>query len=155
MENTNNVEMHSAVCEQLNKIYEQKNHDYGDSFHETFVEEGMAMARIRLSDKLNRFKRLSKLLEEGDEDQQKVADESIEDTLMDLANYAIMTVMEMRREAADVMGVAKLIGELHGSEQPVDFADITVVCTTCGTKLERAVNGRSRLVCPNCGKVYG
>jgi hypothetical protein len=78
------------ICKGLNKIYEQKNHDYGDSFHDTFVEEGMAMARIRLSDKLNRFKKLSR---EGSE--QKVNDESIRDTLLDLANYAIMTVMEM------------------------------------------------------------
>jgi len=86
----NKVERHMDICKALNKIYEQKNHDYGDSFHDTFVEEGMAMARIRLSDKLNRFKKLSRV---GGE--QKVNDESIRDTLLDLANYAIMTVMEM------------------------------------------------------------
>jgi len=86
----NKVERHMDICKGLNEVYEQKNHDYGDSFHDTFVEEGMAMARIRLSDKLNRFKKLSR---EGSE--QKVNDESIRDTLMDLANYAIMTVMEM------------------------------------------------------------
>lgn len=62
---------------------------YGDSFHQTFVEEGMAMARIRLGDKLSRFKTLSRGCE------QKVNDESIRDTLIDLANYAIMTVLEM------------------------------------------------------------
>ena len=86
----NKVERHMDICKGLNEIYEQKNHDYGDSFHDTFVDEGMAMARIRLSDKLNRFKKLSR---EGSE--QKVNDESIRDTLLDLANYAIMTVMEM------------------------------------------------------------
>ena len=74
-------------------MYAKKNHDYGDSFHQTFVEEGMAMARIRLGDKFNRFKTLSR----GNE--QKVNDESIRDTLVDLANYAIMTVLEM--EVAD------------------------------------------------------
>ena len=47
------------------------------------------MARIRLGDKFNRFKTLSR---GGD---QKVNDESIRDTLIDLANYAIMTVVEM------------------------------------------------------------
>lgn len=80
---------HADICEEINKLYEQKNHDYGDSFHQTFVEEGMAMARIRLGDKFNRFKTLSR----GGE--QKVNDESIRDTLIDLANYAIMTVLEM------------------------------------------------------------
>ena len=84
------VERHKDLCLALNTLYAKKNHDYGDSFHTTFEEEGMAMARIRLSDKLNRFKSLSR---QGGE--QQVADESIKDTLLDLANYAIMTVMEM------------------------------------------------------------
>jgi hypothetical protein len=78
------------LCESLNALYERKNHDYGDSFHETFVEEGMAMARIRLSDKLNRFKKLSR-----PDTRQMVNDESVKDTLLDLANYALMTVLEM------------------------------------------------------------
>ena len=48
------------------------------------------MARIRLTDKLNRFKSLTK-----GNGTQKVSDESIRDTLMDLANYALMTVLEL------------------------------------------------------------
>lgn len=84
-----NVEIHKALCEELNRIYEKKNHDYGDSFHQTFLEEGMAMPRIRLSDKLSRFKALTKA------GGQEVNDESIRDTLLDLANYALMTAMEL------------------------------------------------------------
>lgn len=89
------VKNHMVVCEEINDLYEKKNHDYGDSFHQTFEEEGMAMPRIRLGDKLSRFKTLSRGAE------QKVNDESIRDTLIDLANYAIMTVVEidMKREA--------------------------------------------------------
>ena len=83
------VQLHKKICGELTTLFERKNHDYGDSFHQTFVEEGMAMARIRLGDKLSRFKTLSR----GGE--QKVNDESIRDTLIDLANYAIMTVLEM------------------------------------------------------------
>ena len=77
------VELHKALCEELNRIYEKKNHDYGDSFHQTFLEEGMAMPRIRLSDRLSRFKALTKA------GGQEVNDESIRDTLLDLANYAL------------------------------------------------------------------
>lgn len=73
------VQRHAEICKEINRLYEQKNHDYGDSFHQTFVEEGMAMARIRLGDKLSRFKTLSRGCE------QKVNDESIRDTLIDLA----------------------------------------------------------------------
>ena len=87
------VVRHSRICDELNALYEKKNHDYGDSFHLSFVEEGMAMARIRLGDKLNRFKALSR------NGEQKVSDESIRDTLIDLANYAIMTILEMENVA--------------------------------------------------------
>ena len=84
------VMRHKAICDELNSLYERKNHDYGDSFHQTFVEEGLAMTRIRL-------KTLSRL-SANDAGQQQVTDESIRDTLMDLANYAIMTILEMDEE---------------------------------------------------------
>lgn len=83
------VDRHKKLCDELNALYAKKNHDYGDSFHQTFVEEGMAMSRIRLGDKLNRFKTLSR------KSDQMVRDESLRDTLLDLANYALMTVLEM------------------------------------------------------------
>lgn len=84
-----NVDRHMIICGELNALYKKKNADYGDSFHETFLEEGLAMSRIRLSDKLNRFKTLSC------NQKAQVSDESIRDTLLDLANYAIMTILEM------------------------------------------------------------
>lgn len=84
------VQRHEDLCLELHDLYDRKNHDYGDSFGETFKEEGLAMARIRLSDKLNRFKTLSRKT-----DEQHVSSESIRDTLMDLANYALMTVLEL------------------------------------------------------------
>lgn len=87
------VEKHMILCKTLNEIYAKKNHDYGDSFHATYLEEGMAMPRIRLSDKLNRLKSLTRKADEA-----QVNDESIRDTLMDLANYALMTVLELDEE---------------------------------------------------------
>lgn len=90
------VERHMAICQKLNDLYARKNHDYGDSFHQTFAEEGHAMSRIRLSDKLNRYKTLSR---SGDA---LVSDEKVEDTLMDLANYAVMTLLEMEDETVDL-----------------------------------------------------
>ena len=86
---TNQEKRFKEITEEMNALYQKKNADYGDSFHQTFVEEGMAMARIRLGDKFNRFKTLSR------NGEQRVNDESIRDTLIDLANYAIMTVLEM------------------------------------------------------------
>lgn len=87
-----NIEHHRIILNELSGLYARKNNDYGDSFHQSYIEEGIAMARIRLGDKLSRFKTLTR--KEG----QEVQDESIRDTLLDLANYAIMTVMELERE---------------------------------------------------------
>ena len=91
-EEPENVKAHKKIVLGLNELYKKKNADYGDSFHQSYIEEGMAMPRIRLSDKLNRFKALTK------NGRQEVKDESIRDTLLDLANYAIMTVLELDRE---------------------------------------------------------
>lgn len=82
-------EVHGNLCKEIHDLYVRKNRDYGDSFHQTFVEEGMAMPRIRLGDKFGRFKTLTQT------NVQHVKDESIRDTLMDLANYALMTVVEL------------------------------------------------------------
>lgn len=84
------VERHEELCSYLNTLYAKKNQDYGDSFHEMFLEEGWASARIRLTDKLKRFKQLTK-----NPESQQIKDESVRDTLIDLANYALMSVMEL------------------------------------------------------------
>ena len=81
--------VHASICSDLTALYERKNHDYGDSFGKGFKEYGMTMPCIRLEDKLNRLKSLLK-------SDAQVKDESIDDTLMDLANYAIMTLIERK-----------------------------------------------------------
>ena len=87
---TGKVQTHIDICRTLTDIYIAKNKDYGDSFSKSFKEYGMMMPCIRLEDKINRLKSLTKNKE------QKVSDESIEDTLKDLANYAIMTLIELK-----------------------------------------------------------
>lgn len=88
------IEEHSAITRQLNETYRKKNADYGDSFGETFQKLGIISAITRISDKYNR---LVSLCTKSPEEQQ-VKSESIEDTLLDMANYCIMTVMEINRD---------------------------------------------------------
>lgn len=83
-----NVERHSDICRELNALYAAKNSDYGDSFHMGYKKYGPTMAVIRLEDKLRRFERLTS------GSSQNVKGETIRDTLLDLANYAIMAAME-------------------------------------------------------------
>lgn len=80
---------HKNICDEIKALYERKNHDYGDSFGQSFQDYGILAGIIRMEDKFNRLKKLAR----GGE--QKVMDESIRDTLIDLANYSIMTVLEL------------------------------------------------------------
>ncbi|HIE5671652.1 DUF1599 domain-containing protein [Clostridium botulinum] len=80
-------EIHQEICEELNKIYKVKNHDYGDSFGETYKKLGIISAVTRITDKVNRLQSLCT--------KDALVDESIKDTLMDLANYSIMTLIEL------------------------------------------------------------
>lgn len=82
-------EMHKNICAELNDIYESKNADYGDAFSRTFNEYGIVAPLLRMEDKLSRLKNLHR------KGVQQVKQESMRDTLIDLANYAIMTVMEL------------------------------------------------------------
>lgn len=86
------VAQHYAICQKLNQVYKAKNHDYGDSFGDTYKKLGIISAVTRLSDKINRLMSLA-----VSHDAQ-VKDEKIEDTLLDMANYAIMTLIELGYE---------------------------------------------------------
>lgn len=86
------VELHKKICEGMSDLYERKNHDYGNSF---------AQLRCRRPDSIltrlyDKYLRLESLLDQPDK--AKVKDESVEDTLRDLANYCIMELIERQLE---------------------------------------------------------
>jgi hypothetical protein len=83
------IQKHTNICGFLNHTYIAKNTAYGDAFGKTFQELGPISAVVRMQDKFNRIKALVKGAEN------KVKDEALEDTLLDLANYCIMTLIEM------------------------------------------------------------
>lgn len=87
-------ERHEMVCRALTDICIKKNTDYGNSFGDTYRELGIISAVTRISDKVNRLKSLCM----RPESERRVADESIRDTLLDTANYCILTILEMDNE---------------------------------------------------------
>ncbi|WP_024831625.1 nucleotide modification associated domain-containing protein [Ruminiclostridium josui] len=102
MNNKNKFDRHKQLCEELNEVYKDKNIAYGDSFGKTFQELGVISAVTRMYDKFNRIKALSTGAEN------KVMDESLKDTFKDMANYCIMTLIELeiqeQRGSEDVEG---------------------------------------------------
>ena len=80
---------HMKICMNLNDTYIQKNKAYGNSFSDTFEKLGIISAITRITDKYNRLVNLATYSNVN------IGDESIKDTLLDMANYCIMTYMEL------------------------------------------------------------
>jgi hypothetical protein len=86
--------MFEQLTKQLVETQKRKNADYGSSFDQTLNEFGLVASATRMSDKFNRFKSLMRCGSTA-----CVEDEKIEDTLMDLAAYAIMTVEWIKKKS--------------------------------------------------------
>lgn len=85
-----NVRYFRNVAVDLADLYKRKNEAYGDSFGRSVEKYGPISALTRISDKFNRLESL--ILGAGNH----VPDESIFDTLLDLAAYGIMTYMALQ-----------------------------------------------------------
>jgi hypothetical protein len=87
LNNDLNNDSYTEIINELHDTYKKKNHDYGDSFAILYKRFGLKSVVIRLWDKLLRLETLTK--------SEAQVNESIRDTVMDMANYCIMTVMEL------------------------------------------------------------
>ena len=91
---TETQKIHQELCDDIHATYLKKNAAYGDSFHKLYKELGIISAVTQIAHKYNRLKTLAR-----DKDNNiNTNDESLTDTLLDMANYCIMTVMEIYRE---------------------------------------------------------
>lgn len=88
----NELNEYQQVINKLYKIYVDKNYDYGNSFDETCDEFGLIAPVIRMNDKIKRCKSVLK-------NNDFKVNESLEDTISDLSNYCIMTLMWMKKNS--------------------------------------------------------
>ena len=76
------------IALEVAELVEKKNIDYGNSFDKTLDEYGDTAYFLRIEDKISRLKSLSKKAAE--------VDESIEDTLKDIAGYTLLMINHKR-----------------------------------------------------------
>lgn len=79
------------ITNSMAELYAKKNADYGDSFSRSVEKYGLIAGLTRLSDKFNR---VENMVLRGS---QSVDNEKLSDTLLDLANYSIMLLMEIEQ----------------------------------------------------------
>lgn len=85
------VGAHKALAMELNSLYEKKNFGYGDSFAKTLEARGLNALVVVLDGKMNRLDHLVQ--------QEGIATDgldSLEEVLSDIANYALITITELR-----------------------------------------------------------
>ena len=88
---TDEVIQFANEAKQCVELYSKKNHDYGNSFDKGMDNIGMAYGVGRIYDKMNRLITLTKK-------EAQVKDESIDDTLRDLACYSMMMLAYRKRQ---------------------------------------------------------
>lgn len=85
-------------CDLLADLLKRKNADYGDSFSERpYLLPKLSTASsayVRLSDKFHRLRTLLALTEQD----RRVVEESIEDTLRDIAGYCVLLLASVAAE---------------------------------------------------------
>lgn len=86
---------YQSVLQDMQTLFMEKNSDYGNSVHRTYEIFGMTSYLVRISDKLNRAISLTS----GSE--RMVKDETLYDTLVDLANYAAIAASELKQKEGE------------------------------------------------------
>lgn len=123
----------------------KKNHDYaGDDFFKNFkMTESLGIVGteqwflVRMCDKLSRLATLI-----GEKREAKVSDESVEDTLLDLANYSWLLYAYIKAKADKEKTCGKSLWEVSfershisdwGGGWPWEFTDIELIETRAAT----------------------
>lgn len=89
------IHQHREIIENLNKIYQVKNKTYSDAASKNFDKYGLIYYLIKLSEKLDRLQSINLLPEIDSKNMQVQTCESLNDTLMDIANYCIMAAIDL------------------------------------------------------------
>lgn len=91
MNKLNEKDVREVLCG-MGDVFALKNQKYGNSFEISLDKYGMIAALTRISDKFSRAENLILNNDAG------TNDESLADTLLDMANYCVMTAVYMKNK---------------------------------------------------------
>lgn len=134
-----NVVSFRDIQDKLVKIYAKKNHDYGDSFNECCNELGVGYAFSRIFDKTKRFQTLAKGIMNNNLSIE-VQDETIEDTIMDLANYCMMYLAWRDKSKQDDIQASSSTGELESNTDTNNIQESVKEYHKIGAELHKATS---------------
>lgn len=97
------AEIFRDITAEMADLFEKKNSNYGNSFSKLYKDLGPIAGIVPLHNKLDR---ITNLVKGGANNF-----ESLEDSMIDLANYAIMNLIEMRRDATKPEAKKMIINE--------------------------------------------
>lgn len=86
------IALFNKLTQEMSETFAKKRNDYGQTTTETFKKFGPVSMLTRMHDKMGR---LDNLLTNNREN---MVGEKVEDTLLDLANYALITILELRKD---------------------------------------------------------
>lgn len=115
----NDVQRFGRIQVEMCDTFKSKNADYGNSFsqlYQEFGDNGIITAAVQISHKYHRFMNLIK-------GTPAKVNESLRDTLLDLANYCVLTVMELDKAEEHKTG-------LTSASNPHDSASAVTYRTT-------------------------
>lgn len=115
----NDIQRFGRIQVEMCDTFKSKNADYGNSFsqlYQEFGDNGVITAAVQISHKYHRFMNLIK-------GAPAKVNESLRDTLLDLANYCVLTVMELDKAEEHKTG-------LTSASNPHDSASAVTYRTT-------------------------
>lgn len=106
----NKLGIYQHILRNLEDTYKAKDNDYGNSVGYTYKKYGDVSFLVRITDKFNRMESLT-----DPEHNITVKDEKLEDTILDLANYCLLWLVEKEYKKQKFDRSIDTVGELNTS----------------------------------------
>ena len=106
----NYEEQIEGMCKFLSQTLSKKNKDYDNSFEQTIKDYGLITIPITLEHKMRRISNIIK------KNREHLINETLEDSLLDLAGYAILSVIILDNRKLENLRVEKWVKKQNPSK---------------------------------------